>query len=47
MGVTIVMVTHNQELARRSDRMLEMKDGQISPIDPLTDVAVTSAAGPG
>ncbi len=29
-GLTVLMVTHNQELARRADRMFEMKDGQIS-----------------
>jgi ABC-type lipoprotein export system ATPase subunit len=31
--LTIIMVTHNQELARHADRMLEMRDGQISQID--------------
>ncbi len=30
--LTIVMVTHNQELARHADRMLEMRDGQICKI---------------
>jgi putative ABC transport system ATP-binding protein len=29
-GLTIVMVTHNPELARYADRMFEMKDGSIS-----------------
>jgi len=29
-GLTIVMVTHNQELARQAGRMLEMRDGRIS-----------------
>ncbi len=29
-GLTIVMVTHNQELADRASRMFEMRDGQIS-----------------
>ncbi len=32
VGLTIVMVTHNQELARHADRMLEMRDGQICKI---------------
>ena len=32
VGLTIIMVTHNQELARHADRMLEMKDGQICKI---------------
>jgi putative ABC transport system ATP-binding protein len=29
VGLTVIMVTHNQELARYADRMFEMKDGQI------------------
>jgi len=33
VGLTIVMVTHNQELARSADRILEMKDGRISQIE--------------
>ena len=32
VGLTIIMVTHNQDLARHADRMLEMKDGQICQI---------------
>jgi putative ABC transport system ATP-binding protein len=32
-GLTIIMVTHNQELARQADRLFEMKDGLISEID--------------
>jgi ABC-type lipoprotein export system ATPase subunit len=31
--LTIVMVTHNQDLARHADRMLEMRDGQIREIN--------------
>ena len=31
-GLTVIMVTHNQELARHADRILEMKDGRISQI---------------
>ena len=31
-GLTIIMVTHNQELARCADRMLEMRDGKICQI---------------
>jgi len=30
VGRTIVMVTHNQELARQASRMFEMQDGRIS-----------------
>ncbi len=29
VGVTILMVTHNVELAKQADRILEMRDGQI------------------
>jgi putative ABC transport system ATP-binding protein len=32
VGLTIIMVTHNQELARHAGKMLEMKDGAISRI---------------
>lgn len=32
-GLTIVMVTHNQELAERAKRFYEMRDGQICQID--------------
>lgn len=37
VGLTIVMVTHNQELARCADRILEMRDGHIAQIEPRTD----------
>jgi len=33
VGLTIIMVTHNPELARVAARMFEMRDGQISEID--------------
>jgi len=33
VGLTIIMVTHNQDLARHADRMFEMRDGQIRQID--------------
>ena len=29
-NLTVVMVTHSPELARYADRMLEMKDGQVT-----------------
>ncbi len=32
VGLTIIMVTHNQELARCADRMFEMRDGEIGRI---------------
>jgi putative ABC transport system ATP-binding protein len=33
VGLTIIMVTHNQELACCADRMFEMKDGKINEIE--------------
>lgn len=35
-GKTLVMVTHNLELARRAGRVLEMVNGQISQLEPVT-----------
>jgi putative ABC transport system ATP-binding protein len=32
VGLTVIMVTHNQDLARNADRMFEMKDGQICQV---------------
>jgi len=32
-GLTVIMVTHNQELARHANRMFEMRDGRISEIE--------------
>lgn len=32
-GLTVVMVTHNQELALYADRMFEMRDGRIAEIE--------------
>ena len=45
VGLTVVMVTHNQELARCADRIFEMRDGHISQIEPRTDGAATTATG--
>jgi ABC-type lipoprotein export system ATPase subunit len=33
VGLTVIMVTHNQALAQLADRMLEMRDGRIYQID--------------
>lgn len=33
VGLTVIMVTHNQQLARHADRMFEMRDGSIYQID--------------
>ncbi len=32
-GLTVIMVTHNLELAREADRMFEMRDGHISELE--------------
>lgn len=31
LGVALVVVTHNQELAERADRIMELKDGKLWP----------------
>ena len=33
VGLTVIMVTHNPELAAYADRMFEMKDGRIAEVD--------------
>ena len=33
VGLTVIMVTHNPELARYADRMFQMKDGRITEAD--------------
>jgi putative ABC transport system ATP-binding protein len=33
-GQTIVMVTHNLEIARRAGRLFLMRDGYIDEVDP-------------
>ncbi len=38
-GVTLVVVTHDQELASRADRMIRLKDGQVVSDTPVTDAA--------
>jgi putative ABC transport system ATP-binding protein len=43
VGLTVVMVTHNPELARYADRMFEMKDGYISEIEMDTYKGATDA----
>jgi len=35
--LTIIMVTHNQELARHADRLFEMKDGLIREMTDLSE----------
>jgi putative ABC transport system ATP-binding protein len=44
VGLTVVMVTHNQELARYAGRMFEMKDGHISEIGAAIRSTFTETA---
>jgi putative ABC transport system ATP-binding protein len=44
-GLTVIMVTHNKELARYADRILEMKDGEICKIEG-ENRATSAQAGP-
>jgi putative ABC transport system ATP-binding protein len=39
IGLTIVMVTHNRELANRADRIFEMRDGLIRQIENSPNLA--------
>jgi putative ABC transport system ATP-binding protein len=39
-GLTIIMVTHNQELAAYADHTLEMRDGRISRVEVATPAAM-------
>ncbi|HVN23231.1 MAG TPA: ABC transporter ATP-binding protein [Syntrophorhabdales bacterium] len=43
-GLTIIMVTHNPELARYADRILEMKDGRIRQVEEGTHSPSMQAA---
>jgi putative ABC transport system ATP-binding protein len=48
MGTTIIMVTHDPELARRAHRNVQVVDGQISdfkPYEPHVSPPVASQAG--
>jgi putative ABC transport system ATP-binding protein len=39
-GLTIVMVTHNPDLARQAGRMIEMRDGRITEMAAETRAAL-------
>jgi putative ABC transport system ATP-binding protein len=50
MGTTIIMVTHDPELARRAHRNVQVVDGQISdfkPYEPLAPGARAASAAAG
>ena len=44
MGTTIIMVTHDPELARRADRHVQVVDGQLSDFRPIDTVSVVETA---
>jgi putative ABC transport system ATP-binding protein len=48
MGTTIIMVTHDPELARRAHRNVHIVDGQISDLKPYEprDEAPVGAGAP-
>ena len=43
MGTTIIMVTHDPELARRAHRNVQVVDGQISDFKPYEPHAPASS----
>ena len=43
-GTTIIMVTHDQELARRANRNIQILDGQVSDLDSLYQARVEKLA---
>jgi len=43
-GTTIVMVTHDQELARRAHRNIQVLDGQVSDLDSIYQARVDRMA---
>ena len=43
MGTTIIMVTHDPELARRAHRNVQVVDGQISDFKPYESHAPAAA----
>lgn len=44
-GLTIIMVTHNWELAQRADRVMRLAEGRLASIDGLKAGAVLRASG--
>lgn len=35
-GITIVMVTHNEEFVKKADQVIFLQDGQVTPYEPPT-----------
>jgi len=46
-GTTIVMVTHDQELARRAHRNVHVMDGQVTDMQPFAPKPLVSASAVG
>jgi len=44
-GTTIIMVTHDQELARRAHRNIQVLDGQVSDLDSIYQARIDRMAG--
>jgi putative ABC transport system ATP-binding protein len=45
-GTTLIMVTHDPELARYCDRRLELEDGRLAEVaPPRTTAAVATSVG--
>jgi putative ABC transport system ATP-binding protein len=42
-GTTIIMVTHDQEMARRAHRSIQVLDGQVSDLDTLYQARIDRA----
>ncbi|GHE55904.1 ABC transporter ATP-binding protein [Streptomyces griseoaurantiacus] len=45
-GTTVVVITHDREMAREFDRRVEMRDGRIVADTAATTAATTAAAAP-
>jgi putative ABC transport system ATP-binding protein len=46
MGTTIIMVTHDPELARRAQRNIQVVDGQVSDFKPYEPTAASMGIAP-
>jgi putative ABC transport system ATP-binding protein len=42
-GTTIVMVTHDPDLARRAQRHIHIVDGQVADLANVTDLSLQAA----
>ena len=42
-GTTIIMVTHDAQLAQRAKRTIQVKDGRVSELDIITNIQQATA----